>query len=63
MIDLVVNGEMDEFWKLLTPVVYGYLGGWIVLFIIGAVVQYKLRSDQKQKEELDENDRFYLMKK
>jgi hypothetical protein len=64
MIDLLDKGEMDEFYKLLTPVLYIYLASWLVLFIIGVIVQYKIRSDEKEKEQLeDTTDRFYLMKK
>jgi hypothetical protein len=62
MIDLISNGEMDEFAKLLTPALYGYLAGWLVIFVVGVIVQYKIRKDEKEKDNMD-NDNFYQLKK
>jgi hypothetical protein len=63
MMDLITNGELDEFQKLLTWAVYGYIAGWLALFIIGVVVQYKIRSDEKEKDQLVDDGKFYLLKR
>ena len=60
MIDLISNGEMEEFYELLTPALYGYLAGWLVLFVVGVIVQYKIRSDEKEKDKLDSGDNYLL---
>jgi len=58
IIDLINRGETETLEKLLTPEVYGYLAGWLVLFIISLVVQYKTRTEE-DKEKLDDNYKFF----
>lgn len=61
IIDLINRGETETLEHLLTPAVYGYLAGWLVLFIISIVVQYKTRSEE-DKEKLDDNYKFFAGK-
>ena len=60
VIDLISNKEFDTLKNVLTPVVYAYLAGWIVLFILGVIFQYKTRTEEKKPEE-DENMKYYLV--
>ena len=65
IIDLIRNEEYDVLQKTLTPVVYAYLSGWIILFIIGVIFQYKTKSeeDNDKKDRPNENAEFFLKKK
>ena len=62
VIDLIKNQEFDTLHQVLTPIVYLYLAGWLVIFMIGLAVQNKLRNDQEKKTELDENVRYFIQK-
>ena len=62
VIDLIKNKEFDTLNEVLTPIVYVYMVGWLVLFLVGLAVQNKLRQDQEKKEELDENVRYFIQK-
>lgn len=63
IMDLIKNGEEEELKKVLTPIVFAYIAGWLVIFIIGLVVQYKTRSDDDDKKsDIDENALYYLKK-
>ena len=58
--DLVKNEETEQLKKLLTWIVYLYLGGWVILFVIGLVVQIKIfaadKKEEKNKETTKEGD-------
>ena len=58
--DLVKNEETEQLKKLLTWIVYLYLGGWVILFVIGLVVQIKIfaadKEEEKNKETTKEGD-------
>ena len=58
IIDLIKRGEDETLKKLLTPAVYGYLAGWLVLFIISIVVQYKTRTEE-DKEKLNDDYKYF----
>ncbi len=61
IIDLIKNQELDTLRTVLTPVVYAYLAGWILLFIAGVIFQYKTKTEETKLEE-DENAKYYLKK-
>jgi glucan phosphoethanolaminetransferase (alkaline phosphatase superfamily) len=63
MVDLLMNGEFDEFSELLTPELWGYISGWLVLFALGVIVQYKLKKDKVEVKEAEGDMNFYLIKK
>lgn len=52
IISLLQNGEKEQWSKILTPWLYAYLAGWILLFIGGVAAQYFLTQEEK------ENDKF-----
>ena len=58
--DLVKNEETEQLKNLLTWIVYLYLGGWVILFVIGLVVQIKIfaadKEEEKNKETTKEGD-------
>ena len=58
--DLVKNEETEQLKNLLTWIVYLYLGGWAILFVIGLVVQIKIfaadKEEEKNKEKTKEGD-------
>ena len=58
--DLVKNEETEQLKDLLTWIVYLYLGGWVILFVIGLVVQIKIfaadKEEEKNKEKTKEGD-------
>ena len=58
--DLVKNEETEQLKKLLTWIVYLYLGGWVILFVIGLVVQIKIfaadKKEEKNKETTKQGD-------
>ena len=58
--DLVKNDETEQLKNLLTWIVYLYLGGWVILFVIGLVVQIKIfaadKEEEKNKETTKEGD-------
>ena len=58
--DLVKNEETEQLKNLLTWIVYLYLGGWVILFVIGLVVQIKIfaadKEEEKNKEKTKEGD-------
>ena len=58
--DLVKNDETEQLKNLLTWIVYLYLGGWVILFVIGLVVQIKIfaadKKEEKNKETTKEGD-------
>ena len=58
--DLVKNEETEQLKNLLTWIVYLYLGGWVILFVIGLVVQIKIfaadKKEEKNKETTKEGD-------
>lgn len=54
------RGETLE--DVLTPLVYVYLGCWLILFIFGVVFQYKTRSEEEKKNDRDENADYFLVK-
>lgn len=58
VIDLIKRGETETLKKLLTPAVYGYLAGFLVLFIVSMIVQYKTRTEE-DKEKLDDNYKYF----
>ncbi len=60
VIDLIKNKEYDTLHEVLKPIVYVYLAGWLVLFIIGLFVQNKLKREQEQKREFNDNVRYYM---
>jgi len=59
VIDLIVNKEYDTLKDVLGFIFYIYIVGWIILFIIGIVVQNKL---QKAKDNKQDNDNARLLK-
>jgi hypothetical protein len=63
VIDLIRNEEYDQLQNVLKPIVYVYLVGWLVLFVLGLFVQNKLKQEQDDKAEFNENARYYYMKK
>lgn len=48
--DLVSRKETEQLKNLLTWIVYLYLGGWVILFVIGLVVQIKIFAADKEEE-------------
>ncbi len=58
--DLVKNDETEQLKNLLTWIVYLYLGGLVILFVIGLVVQIKIfaadKEEEKNKETTKEGD-------
>lgn len=50
IISLLQNGEKEQWNSILTPWVYGYLGGWILLFIGGVIGQYFLTKEENEVE-------------
>jgi hypothetical protein len=65
VVDLIRNEEWETLNNVLTPVVYAYMCGWIILCFVGIVVQIKTRStdDEKKQQEEDENAKYFLRKK
>jgi hypothetical protein len=59
VIDLIRNDEMDLLKEVLKPVVYAYLAGWLIIFVLGAFVQYKINRENKEEEKIDDNYQFY----
>jgi hypothetical protein len=59
IMDIIKNGETELLKEVLTPVVYGYLAGWLVTFILGVIVQYRINRENKDEDKLDDNYRFY----
>lgn len=63
VIDLIRSEEYDQLKHVLKPVVYVYLVGWLVLFVLGLFVQNKLKKEQEEKMEFSENAKYYYFKK
>lgn len=57
MITLINTNEMETFSELWTGIVYAYMGGLIVLFVVGGFVQYRI--NREEQELPDENRDFY----
>ena len=62
VIDLIRNEEYETLKTVLTPEVYLYLAGWIVLFVAGVIVQYKIKTEEKENVEENENAKYFLKK-
>jgi hypothetical protein len=60
VIDLIINKEFDTLHDVLGPIFYIYMVGWIILFIIGIVVQCKLKKEEQQKLEFNDNVRYFI---
>jgi hypothetical protein len=60
--DLIKNQEYKTLEATLTPIVYIYLAGWFLLFILAMIVQYKTRSEEDKKREIDENAKYFLQR-
>lgn len=60
IIDLIKKQEFKEFDKILTGVVYAYLGSWLVITIVAIVFQYWHNKDLKDEDmhykKHDDND-------
>jgi hypothetical protein len=51
VIDLIKNKEWEQLKELRSPWIYGYLGAWLLLGIIGTIVQCRYhRKDKNQKQ-------------
>ena len=53
---------MDALKKELTLAVYAYIAGWIILFILGVIVQYKINKENKENDDENEDYKFYIHK-
>lgn len=51
VIDLIMKKEFDELEQFNTAIVYAYLGGFVLLAILGSWVQFKLFSKKEDKPE------------
>jgi len=60
VIDLIINKEFDTLKDVLAPIFYVYIVGWIILFVIGIIVQNKLKKEEQQKLEFDDNVRYFI---
>lgn len=61
IIHLISNNETETLKHILTFEIYLYLAGWLLGFILGVVVQYKIRTDEDKKD-FDENRDYFLQK-
>lgn len=61
IMQLIKNGEKEQWAQLWNAWVYGYAAGWVILFIGGVVCQYYLTREDKEEEgykEITSNSRF-----
>jgi len=50
-IDLIKNKEWEQLKELRSPWIYGYLGAWLLLGIVGTIIQCRYhRKDKNQKQ-------------
>merc|ERR1711957_97543 len=55
VIDLIKREEDETLKALLTPAVYGYFAGWVILFVLSLIWQFKQYNEKKAEEDLEEN--------
>ena len=58
----MTNGEYDQLNKFLGVVAYIYLIGWIIMFILGIIVQAKINKETEKNidDKKIENSNFYF---
>lgn len=54
MMDMLKYGEIKQFYNFWTPIVFAYIGGLVILFAIGAFVQFKFVKVDERNKQLEE---------